>query len=51
MGDDHTTFDASATAVVITDPQNGFLSPDGAAWDLVEARSPTTAPSATSSGS
>jgi nicotinamidase-related amidase len=29
------TFDASATAVVITDPQNDFLSPDGAAWELV----------------
>lgn len=28
-------FDPSATALVITDPQNDFLSPDGAAWDLV----------------
>ncbi len=30
-------FDPSATALVITDPQNDFLSPDGAAWELVGA--------------
>jgi hypothetical protein len=24
------------TAIVITDPQNDFLSPDGAAWGVVE---------------
>lgn len=29
------TFDPSTTAVVITDPQNDFLSPDGATWELV----------------
>jgi nicotinamidase-related amidase len=28
-------FDTSTTAVVITDPQNDFLSPDGATWELV----------------
>lgn len=28
-------FSASDTALVITDPQNDFLSPDGATWDLV----------------
>ena len=29
------TFDSTTTAVVITDPQNDFLSPDGATWELV----------------
>ena len=29
--------DAGATAVVITDPQNDFLSPDGVAWPFVGA--------------
>jgi nicotinamidase-related amidase len=29
------TFDSTTTAVVITDPQNDFLSPDGVAWGLV----------------
>jgi nicotinamidase-related amidase len=28
-------FDPSTTAVVITDPQNDFLSPDGVTWELV----------------
>ena len=28
-------FDARDTAVVITDPQNDFLSPDGVTWGLV----------------
>ena len=31
------TIDVSRTAVVITDPQNDFLSPDGATWGLVGA--------------
>ena len=31
------TIDASRTAVVITDPQNDFLSPDGVTWGLVGA--------------
>jgi len=30
-------FDPSTTAVVITDPQNDFLSPDGVTWELVGA--------------
>jgi nicotinamidase-related amidase len=30
-------FDPAATAVVITDPQNDFLSPDGVTWELVGA--------------
>ena len=29
--------DTSRTAVVITDPQNDFLSPDGVTWGLVGA--------------
>jgi len=29
------TFDAGRTAVVITDPQNDFLSPDGVTWGVV----------------
>jgi nicotinamidase-related amidase len=29
--------EASDTAIVITDPQNDFLSPDGVAWELVGA--------------
>jgi nicotinamidase-related amidase len=29
--------DAASTAVVITDPQNDFLSPDGVTWELVGA--------------
>lgn len=29
------TFDNSTTALVLTDPQNDFLSPDGATWELV----------------
>lgn len=29
------TFDAARTAVVITDPQNDFLSPDGVTWGVV----------------
>jgi nicotinamidase-related amidase len=29
------TFDSATTAVVITDPENDFLSPDGATWELV----------------
>jgi nicotinamidase-related amidase len=29
------TFDSTTTAVVVTDPQNDFLSPDGATWELV----------------
>ena len=29
------TFDAQRTAVVITDPQNDFLSPDGVTWGVV----------------
>jgi len=28
-------FNVSDTAVVITDPQNDFLSPDGVTWELV----------------
>jgi len=28
-------FDKTDTALVLTDPQNDFLSPDGAAWELV----------------
>lgn len=28
-------FDKSTTALVLTDPQNDFLSPDGVTWDLV----------------
>ncbi len=27
--------DSSNTALVITDPQNDFLSPEGATWELV----------------
>lgn len=30
-------FDPSTTAIVVTDPQNDFLSPDGATWELVGA--------------
>lgn len=30
-------FDPSTTAVVVTDPQNDFLSPDGVTWELVGA--------------
>ena len=29
------TFDNSTTALVLTDPQNDFLSPDGVTWELV----------------
>ena len=29
-------FDVANTALVITDPQNDFLSPDGVAWGVVE---------------
>jgi len=29
------SFDSTATALVITDPQNDFLSPDGVTWGLV----------------
>lgn len=29
------SFDSSNTALVITDPQNDFLSPDGVTWELV----------------
>ena len=29
------SFDSTATALVITDPQNDFLSPDGVTWELV----------------
>ena len=29
------SFDSTETALVITDPQNDFLSPDGVAWGLV----------------
>lgn len=28
-------FDSSTTALVLTDPQNDFLSPDGVTWELV----------------
>lgn len=28
-------FDSATTALVLTDPQNDFLSPDGVAWELV----------------
>ena len=28
-------FDPTATAIVITDPQNDFLSPEGVTWELV----------------
>ncbi len=31
------TFDPSTTALVVTDPQNDFLSPDGVTWELVGA--------------
>lgn len=31
------TEDATRTALVITDPQNDFLSPEGATWELVGA--------------
>ncbi|MCP4306763.1 MAG: cysteine hydrolase [bacterium] len=31
------SFDKSNTALVITDPQNDFLSPDGVTWKLVGA--------------
>ena len=31
------TFSNLDTALVVTDPQNDFLSPDGAAWELVGA--------------
>lgn len=34
MGEKGNTMD-NATALVITDPQNDFLSPDGATWELV----------------
>jgi nicotinamidase-related amidase len=30
-------FDPKTTAVVVTDPQNDFLSPDGVTWELVGA--------------
>ncbi len=29
-------FDVANTALVLTDPQNDFLSPDGVAWGVVE---------------
>lgn len=29
--------DPSRTALVVTDPQNDFLSPDGVTWELVGA--------------
>lgn len=28
-------FDNTTTALVLTDPQNDFLSPDGVTWELV----------------
>jgi len=31
------TYSAQDTAIVITDPQNDFLSPDGLTWGLVGA--------------
>ena len=35
LPDPDVTIDASNTALVITDPQNDFLSPDGVAWGVV----------------
>lgn len=29
------TFNPSTTALLVTDPQNDFLSPDGATWELI----------------
>ena len=42
-------FNAQDTAIVITDPQNDFLSPQGVTWPLVGASVEAKALSSTSS--